>query len=128
MIVLLQCVTGDCLHPGSTGAPWELSLIASRKACSNTGTSDCGIRTDSVDRGVVDASESFTVLAWIHKSRDISRGEWWHIFTDGESGDILTIYGNSGSGRHGGRFRTSMNNPSKGGVFTSVNVCFHDTG
>jgi hypothetical protein len=51
--------------------------------CSNTGTSDCGIRTDNADRGVVDASESFTVLAWIHKSRDISRGEWWHIFTDG---------------------------------------------
>ena len=36
--MLLRCATGDCLHPGGTGTPRELSLIASRKACSNTGT------------------------------------------------------------------------------------------
>merc|ERR1711865_96830 len=83
-------------------------------SCFGSNARDCGFRTGSVDTGVVTAEESFTVMGWIHKRKNIPSNEWWHIFTDGGSGDILTVYG-----RNGGEWRTSMNNPSKGGVFTS---------
>jgi hypothetical protein len=87
-------------------------------SCFKKGTSDnnvaadCGFRTSDGASAVVTAKSSFTVMGWIHKRGSIPGHQWWHVFTDGHSGDLLTV-----RGRHGGNFEATMNSGGWGGSF-----------
>jgi hypothetical protein len=61
---------------------------------------------------VVDSNGSWTISGWIYK--DSSPNNWWHVYTDGSSGDILTIHNVSPY-----TFRTSMNNSGGNGVWST---------
>lgn len=82
-------------------------------ASADSGTLDTGYRYGSATSKVVDSAGSWTISGWIYKEVS-SPNNWWHIYTDGNSGDILTIYNVSPY-----VFRTSMNSPTYGGVFST---------
>jgi len=77
-----------------------------------SGTIDTGYRYGSIAKGakVVDSAGSWTISGWLYKTGNPDN--WWHIYTDGSSGDILTI-------ETSGNMRTSMNNSTYAGVFSS---------
>lgn len=74
-----------------------------------SGTIDTGFRYGTTSDKVVDSAFSWTCMTWIRKSG--APNNWWHLFTDGVSGDILTV-------NQSGDLRTSMNS-STGGTWTS---------
>ncbi len=76
-----------------------------------TGTIDSGVRYGTSTDKVVDSTNSWTVSTTIEKAGN-TINNWWHLFTDGNSGDILTLETN-------GNFRTSMNNAGGNGTFTT---------
>ncbi|NWJ44002.1 hypothetical protein HX837_07380 [Marine Group I thaumarchaeote] len=71
-------------------------------ATATSGTIDTGYRygTVNVDK-VVSSASSWTISGWLLKEGNPDN--WWHVWTDGVSGDIFTIYTTTGV------FRTSMN-------------------
>ena len=71
-------------------------------ATASSGTIDTGYRygTANVDK-VVDSAGPWTISGWLYKEGNPNN--WWHVWTDGVSGDIFTIYTTTGV------FRTSMN-------------------
>ena len=77
---------------------------------STTGTLDTGYRYGSSADKVVDSSNAWTCMTWIRKSG--APNNWWHIFTDGNSGDILTV-------NQSGDIRTSMNNSGGNGTWST---------
>ena len=83
----------------------------------NSGTIDTGYRYGSLSNGdkVVDSAGSWTISGWMHKNENVPNN-WWHVFTDGSSGDILTVYNTDGT------FRTSMNGSYNGTFSTGGNV------
>ena len=76
---------------------------------SSSGTLDTGYRYSNA---VVSSASSWTISGWIYKSSN-TVSNWWHVYTDAASGDILTINNADLA------FRTSMNNPASGGTFTT---------
>tara|TARA_R110000744_G_C19137725_1_gene537856 strand:- start:20 stop:757 length:738 start_codon:yes stop_codon:yes gene_type:complete len=80
----------------------------------NSGAIDTGYRYGSISNGdkVVDSAGSWTISGWMYKNENLPNN-WWHVFTDGSSGDILTVYNTNGA------FRTSMNNSSYNGTFST---------
>ena len=80
-------------------------------ATATSGSIDTGYRygTVNVDK-VVDSAGSWTISGWLYKTGNPNN--WWHIWTDGTSGDIFTSYTTTGV------FSTSMNN-SPGGTFST---------
>ena len=80
----------------------------------DSGTIDTGYRYGSISNGdkVVDSSGSWTISGWIFKEENLPNN-WWHVFTDGSSGDILTVYNTNGA------FRTSMNQSTYNGTFST---------
>merc|ERR1711865_451919 len=108
---------GGSIDKYTLGAHTSLSMTdegAVAWGCFGDGSKDCGIRTASTSTSVASGTWAFTVMGWIHKRGAIPSNEWWHLFTDGMSGDILTI-----RGAQSGAFRASMNSGSNGGRFTS---------
>lgn len=91
-----------------------IRIFASTAGSSGTGTLDTGYRYGNITNGdkVVDSANSWTIVGWMYK--DTVPNNWWHIFTDGSSGDILTIYNSSPYA-----FRTSMNNTANNGVWSA---------
>jgi hypothetical protein len=83
----------------------------------NSGTIDTGYRYGSLSNGdkVVDSAGSWTISGWMHKNENVPNN-WWHVFTDGSSGDILTVYNTDGA------FRTSMNGSYNGTFSTGGDV------
>ena len=83
----------------------------------NSGTIDTGYRYGSLSNGdkVVDSAGSWTISGWMHKNENVPNN-WWHVFTDGSSGDILTVYNTDGT------FRTSMNGSYNGTFSTGGDV------
>lgn len=79
----------------------------------NSGTIDTGYRYGSISNGdkVVDSAGSWTISGWMYKNEDVPNN-WWHVFTDGSSGDILTV-------NTSGVIRSSMNNSSYNGTFST---------
>jgi hypothetical protein len=76
-----------------------------------TGTIDSGVRYGTSTDKVVDSANSWTVTTTIEKAGN-TINNWWHLFTDGNSGDILTLDTD-------GTFKTSMNNSGGNGTFTT---------
>ena len=83
----------------------------------NSGTIDTGYRYGSLSNGdkVVDSAGSWTISGWMYKNENVPNN-WWHVFTDGSSGDILKVYNTDGT------FRTSMNGSYNGTFSTGGNV------
>ncbi len=77
---------------------------------STIGTLDTGYRYGSSSDKVVDSANSWTSMTWIKKSG--APNNWWHIFTDGNSGDILTV-------NESGNILTSMNNAGGLGTWST---------
>lgn len=79
----------------------------------DSGTLDTGYRYGSITNGdkVVDSAGSWTISGWMYKNENLPNN-YWHIFTDGSSGDILVINNSNGS------LATSMNG-SYDGTLTS---------
>jgi hypothetical protein len=75
-----------------------------------TGTIDSGIRYGTSTDKVVNSANSWTVSTTIEKINN-TINNWWHLFTDGNSGDILTLDTD-------GLFKTSMNNTGGNGTFS----------
>ena len=76
-----------------------------------TGNIDSGVRYGTSTDKVVNSATSWTVSTVIEKIGN-TINNWWHLFTDGNSGDILTLDVN-------GLFKTSMNNAGGNGSFTT---------
>ena len=76
-----------------------------------TGTIDSGVRYGTSTDKVVNSATSWTVSTVIEKTGN-TINNWWHLFTDGNSGDILTLDVD-------GLFKTSMNNAGGNGSFTT---------
>lgn len=59
---------------------------------SGTGALDTGYRYGTIVNGdkVIGGDTSFTIFVWIYKTTG-NPNNWWHVITDGHSGDILTI-------------------------------------
>ena len=76
-----------------------------------TGNIDSGIRYGTNTDKVVNSANSWTVSTTIEKINN-TVNNWWHLFTDGNSGDILTLDTD-------GLFKTSMNNAGGNGNFTA---------
>lgn len=66
--------------------------FSSRLGEDGTGSLDTGYRYGSITNNdkVVGGDTSFTVILWLYKT-GANPNNWWHIVTDGHSGDILTI-------------------------------------
>lgn len=77
----------------------------------DTGNIDSGIRYGSSTDKVVNSATSWTVSTTVEKISN-TINNWWHLFTDGNSGDILTL-------ETDGNFRSSMNNPGGNGSFSA---------
>ena len=75
------------------------------------GNIDSGIRYGTSTDKVVNSATSWTVSTTIEKINN-TINNWWHLFTDGNSGDILTLDTD-------GLFKTSMNNAGGNGNFTA---------
>lgn len=80
-------------------------------ASATSGTIDTGYRYGTSSDKVVDSAGSWTINGWIYKSENPNN--WWHVYTDGNSGDILTVYDVAPY-----TFRTSMNNTGGNGTWT----------
>jgi len=80
---------------------------------SGSGTLDTGYRYGSISNNdkVVGGDTSFTVMLWLYKNGTGNPNNWWHVITDGHSGDIFTI-------NTSGNFVISMNS-SYGGTGAS---------
>ena len=76
-----------------------------------TGNIDSGVRYGTSTDKVVNSATSWTVSTVIEKTGN-TISNWWHLFTDGNSGDILTLDVD-------GLFKTSMNNGGNNGSFTT---------
>ena len=76
-----------------------------------TGNIDSGVRYGTNTDKVVNSETSWTVSTVIEKIGN-TINNWWHLFTDGNSGDILTLDVD-------GLFKTSMNNTGGNGTFTT---------
>jgi len=76
-----------------------------------TGNIDSGVRYGTSTDKVVNSGTSWTVSTIIEKTGN-TINNWWHLFTDGNSGDILTLDTD-------GLFKTSMNNSGGNGTFTT---------
>ena len=76
-----------------------------------TGNIDSGVRYGTSTDKVVNSATSWTVSTVIEKIGN-TISNWWHLFTDGNSGDILTLDVD-------GLFKTSMNNAGGNGSFTT---------
>jgi len=76
-----------------------------------SGAIDSGVRYGSSTDKVVDSANSWTVSTTVEKINN-TINNWWHLFTDGNSGDILTLDTD-------GLFKTSMNNAGGNGSFTT---------
>ena len=76
-----------------------------------TGNIDSGVRYGTSTDKVVNSETSWTVSTVIEKIGN-TISNWWHLFTDGNSGDILTLDVD-------GLFKTSMNNAGGNGSFTT---------
>ncbi|CAK0860977.1 unnamed protein product [Prorocentrum cordatum] len=107
---------GGCTTLAATMTPVSLTAgsdtrdtqVLGSNACDaggTGGTRDTGFRTTSANDKVVSSEYSWTVGGWIYKSG--APGNWWHIFTDGQSGDMLTITSD-------GTIRSSMNSAPTG--------------
>ena len=81
-------------------------------ASATSGVIDTGYRYGTTSDTVVDSAGSWTINGWMFKSENPNN--WWHVYTDGNSGDILTVYNSSPY-----NFRTSMNNAGGNGTFTT---------
>jgi len=81
-------------------------------ASATSGVIDTGYRYGSSSDKVVSSATSWTINGWIYKSENPNN--WWHVYTDGNSGDIFTIYNSSPY-----NFRTSMNNSGGNGVWST---------
>ena len=84
----------------------SLGHFSSSAGEEGTGALDTGYRYGSAYSGdyIVRGDLSFTAGLWIYKNGPEIPNNWWHVITDGESGDILTLTDWDGS------FQTSMNN------------------
>lgn len=67
------------------------------------GNIDTGYRFGGNSDKVVDSAFSWTVGVWLYKVNTSNPNNWWHVITDGNSGDIFTI-------NESGTLLTSMNN------------------
>jgi hypothetical protein len=89
-----------------------LTHFSSNAGEAGSGGLDTGYRYGGSTDKVVSSSSPWTVGIWIYRSGAAFPNNWWHLITDGNSGDILTL-------NESGNFLTSMNNPGLGGSFTS---------
>ena len=92
---LTDVVGGKSMTLGSNtvaSTAYGVTHFASSAGESGSGTLDTGYRYGSITNNdkVVGADTSFTVMLWLYKA-DPNPNNWWHVITDGHSGDILTI-------------------------------------
>ena len=114
---LVDIVGGKTMTLGSntvSGNTYGNGLIhfSSSAGESGTGGLDTGYRYGGSTDKVIDSGLSWTIGIWIYRSGSSFPNNWWHLITDGNSGDILTL-------NESGNFLTSMNNAGLGGSFTS---------
>jgi hypothetical protein len=115
--------TGADLQPG--GNTPARSVYSNYRYFTNpyefsaNGSYDTGYRYGGSTDKVVDSADSWTVGVWIHKTTTANPGNWWHLITDGNSGDILTL-------NESGLYLTSMNNAGGGGSFTAGSDITYD--
>lgn len=92
---LTDVVGGKVMTLGANTIPstdYGLLHFASDAGEEGGGTLDTGYRYGSITNNdkVVGGDTSFTVLMWVFKAGPVPNN-WWHMVTDGHSGDILTI-------------------------------------
>lgn len=92
---LTDVVGGKSMTLGSNtvaSTAYGVTHFASSAGESGSGTLDTGYRYGNITNNdkVVGADTSFTVMLWLYKA-DPNPNNWWHVITDGHSGDILTI-------------------------------------
>lgn len=92
---LTDVVGGKSMTLGSNtvaSTAYGVTHFGSSAGEAGTGTLDTGYRYGSITNNdkVVGGDSSFTVMLWLYKA-DPNPNNWWHIITDGHSGDILTI-------------------------------------
>jgi len=95
----------------STFGPRHFSSSAGERGA---GSLDTGYRFGLIANGdrVVNSAEPWTVISAIWKDNSSNPNNWWHLFTDGNSGDIFTIQTN-------GNFDTSMNGTAQNGTWST---------
>ena len=92
---LTDVVGGKVMTLGSNTIPsTEFGLLhfSSDAGEDGAGTLDTGYRYGSITNNdkVVGGDTSFTVMLWLYKAIP-NPNNWWHVITDGHSGDIFTI-------------------------------------
>ena len=91
-----------------------ITHFSSTEGSFGSGTIDTGVRYGLLESGdrVVSSTASWTAISTIYKESNNNPNNWWHIFTDGLSGDIFTIFTD-------GAFRTSMNQTTYNGTWAA---------
>lgn len=92
---LTDVVGGKVMTMGSNtivSTTYGPSHFSSDAGEAGSGTLDTGYRYGSITNNdkIVGADTSFTVMLWLYKA-DPNPNNWWHVITDGHSGDIFTI-------------------------------------
>lgn len=113
---LVDVIGGKTMTVGSntiSGNTFGNGLVhfSSNAGESGVGNLDTGYRYGGSTDKVINSSDSWTIGIWIYRAGP-NPNNWWHLITDGNSGDILTI-------NESGSIITSMNNAGLGGVFTT---------
>lgn len=108
---LIDVVGGKTMTLGSNTIPsTEFGILhfSSDAGEEGAGTLDTGYRYGSITNNdkIVGGDTSFTVMLWLYKGGS-NPNNWWHVITDGHSGDIFTI-------NQSNNFVISMNNASGG--------------
>ena len=117
-LAMSNLVNGNVITKGSnttSSFDYGARSMISSAGPEGTGTLDTGFRTGSItiaNNKWVDSADPWTVQTWICKHSSNQPNNWWHVITDGQSGDMFTVYNDAI-----GSMRTSMNNAGYGGVF-----------
>jgi len=104
----------------TTSTTYGKTHFSSTSGESGSGTLDTGYRYGSIGNNdkIVGGDTSFTVMLWVYKASSSNPNNWWHMITDGHSGDIFTI-------NTSGAFVISMNSSYGGtgasGTYSGIN-------